>query len=608
MNIENPEKLLTPSGSCARQDYKNDISVTRTSSTPTAPSNSQSSACGFPKRPPAIVLIFNGWWYMELVCIFLSYALFALYYWCLTQINGQPETKPGIFSSIPIFNNNASVLSMISVVLKLLMFVPVSSAMASRGPSGSFRLLCSRYIFNSFHTTLGAVLTIAALYLGPSMQNAIADNFNLESALPLSTPMDGENSTMTFLDRYDHHPPIEVSIVDEKNITTDPQLEISLYYAWLYNMNPQRTTAPVVSVSVNCTQAVCEWQNYTTLVAKSQCQSVPANISSNGFGYSHKANINSSVDTGGSINASAAPALLKFQTSPTIPENSSFTAFFPDQSVVMVHLAAIADLGLRGVVATECILHWEVRHIPKVQLLTWSLETFSPLADEWNSTSYNIAQSGQSALGNEFVFIAPCNTDHGADSCEYKVDRDAARELQRPLQEFFPGYVLRDSPNDSRLKAVGKAMDIFARSWIDSASVDLRKSLTMTLDDYMSNIADAVTGYITSTSPQASIGQTAPFFSYLIRWHYMIYSGVMLVLSTYLLLYAMWKTRRMPVWKTSLLPFLYHGFQTPAYEEGYDLSHVAWMQEESKNRMVALRDEQDGHGLKLREVRRHVPI
>lgn len=433
------------------------------------------------------------------------------------------------------------------------------------------------------------------------MQNEIDYN-NFTATVPMNKPTGNQNATIPFVDLFDHHPPTDVTIIDERNITTDPELEVSLYSAWLYNMSPRKPTAPVASLPLYCIEEVCEWDKYTTLVAQSQCQSVPATVGSDGIAYSDRANINSSVSASGSGNVSVVPALLKFQMSTTIPKNSSFTTLFPDQSVVIIHLAAIANFDFRGVVAAECVLHWQVQHIPKIRatLFDTGQWTYSPS----NSTPYTVTKPGQSADGNEFLFEAPCNSDHGGDNCDYRVNRNAAVELQRPLGEFFQGYVLTDSLDDSRLKVFGKAMDVFARSWVDSAGLDLRKSLTLTLEDYMSNVATAITGYIIATATKVSTGTTGALFVYRISWYYMVYPGVMLVVSTYILIYAMWKTRRMPVWKTSLLPFLYHGFQNTAIEDGHDLSHLAWMQEASKSRIVALRDEHDGHGLKLRDSRR----
>ncbi|KAH0427224.1 hypothetical protein CcaCcLH18_09781 [Colletotrichum camelliae] len=611
MSVETHEKLLAPPGTCANQDSNADVSVTSTI-TPQ------------PTRPSRIVMLLSDWWYMELLCMVLSFATFGFYCWFLFYQDGK-EDDAGYLLNIKLYRNVGAAIAQIAVVLKLLMFVPVSSALgqlswyrflnatskpvadlqtydaASRGLSGSVRFLLSKRLFKSPHATLGAVLTIASVYLASSMQNAVHSFSHT-----LQDLQEGQNASMPFVDLLDHHPRTSTTFVDE-NDEIETGMGAALSSAWLYSTNPQKSNVPVSLLPANCWAGgqmdtnFCGWEGYTTLAAKSVCRIAPATKEPTGLGHSYQANINSSVGALGNRNASSfAPARLKFEASLEIPKTSSFTTSFPDQSTVIIYLAAIADGGLHEVVATECVLNWQVQHIPKLLMFpSFTASTYNPL-ERQGSTWYDKTKPIHPGIDNETIFAAPCNPKSGDPNCEYKVKRAATLQLQNYLKDFLPGYVLPDSQNNTRLKAVGKAIDVFARSWIDSKGVDTQTSLNESLDDYMSNLAKGITGYMLSKATKMSVGQITSYGVCRIAWYHIAYPLTMVVLSAYLLLFTMWWTRPMPVWKTSLLPFLYHGLQHPPYEQGYDLSSLGSMREASNHQTVALRDEKDGLGLRLR--------
>lgn len=446
------------------------------------------------------------------------------------------------------------------------------------------------------------MLYIGTLYLGPSMQNAIVFNYTEVSEPETPEYRDPSINRLPFVDGFDLHPPSDVVIMDNDDIKADQRMEASLYSAWMFSMNTQKSKVSpefnmLNSMPFQCSGESCEWNNYTTLTVQSQCQSVPATVDSTGHGYSEKANISSSVYHATSHNTSApVGTILNFEPSQTVPENSTFESSIADHLAVIIHVAAISVDSSHRAEAAECILYWEVQHFPTLS----SPRLPATLAAE--PPERILPKTGKATTGDEIIFEAPCNSDSKLGTCDYKVNRVSSQELQHPLGKFLEGYVLLDPKNDTHLKAFGKVTDIFARSWIEKRIGEAENSLETTLDEYMSNLATGITVHLLHTAKQSLMGKaTWHKGMYEIKWLYVIYPGTMVALSSYLFLFAMWKTRRMPIWKTSLLPFLYHGFQHLAHEEGCNLSHLAWMENASKNRMVALRDEHDGLGLKLRD-------
>lgn len=168
MGTEDPNSLSTSSGPCTRK--ASDTTLSGPPSSPTRTVHGQSSACVSCKPPSRIALIISGSWYMELVCMFLSAVVFGFYCWFLSYHNGKGSGELNYYEwLVRLFKTLQSALSQISTVLRLLMFVPVSSAMgqlgwhqfwdstsrpvsdlqtfdaASRGLSGAVRLLLSRH-------------------------------------------------------------------------------------------------------------------------------------------------------------------------------------------------------------------------------------------------------------------------------------------------------------------------------------------------------------------------------------------------------------------------------------------------------------------------------
>ncbi|GKT53046.1 hypothetical protein ColTof4_12979 [Colletotrichum tofieldiae] len=96
------------------------------------------------------------------------------------------------------------------------------------------------------------------------------------------------------------------------------------------------------------------------------------------------------------------------------------------------------------------------------------------------------------------------------------------------------------------------------------------------------------------------MGREMQYFS--VKLVYVLYPGTMLVLSSFLFIFTMWRTRRLPTWKNSPLPLLYHGFELPPGYQATELSNLAYMEQASRAQYVVLQDHDDGLGFKLRST------
>lgn len=286
-----------------------------------------------------------------------------------------------------------------------------------------------------------------------------------------------------------------------------------------------------------------------------------------------------------------------------MPDDSVFMTPHNRNRALIVHLAAIADHNEQRIDAAECILYWVAEH---------SLETFYNNAtglkiNQTIHSTYDLPENRTSTEDDkDIVLKAPCNTNNGTNLCQFIVTQAAHFGLRKLLEKTLTGYVYRNPSQDGIIfKASSPLINLFAWSWKENLS-DWEDPcpLNSTLHDYMKYTAIGLSGYIRSIKYTELNGQNGSEEGvYTIAWVYVIFPGVMLILSLYLFAFTVWLTRGMPAWKNSLLPFLYHGFDRPVSYEGYDLYSLPWMEEISKEKKVVLRDDDDGLGLRLREAK-----
>lgn len=359
-------------------------------------------------------------------------------------------------------------------------------------------------------------------------------------------------------------------------------------------------------IPVNCSSETCEWENLTTIAITYDCQSTPVIIDSEGFGYSKEANITSGVTTPSS-NVSLAHAQIHLKPSLVVPTNSNFVNTDSNSPGLIIHLAAIAEQDNGNFEAAECVLNWVA--------LTWGHTTY-------NSTSRSLLQSDDyqypnvstiltTGSGNDLVINAPCNTgfnitskeDPSGKECHYTITDNAHTGLRNFLFRTLTGSTPRDTAEPHNLILSNDTIfNLFRSSWqAKSRHSNITDPLNKTLEAYTWNIGKGIGDTVRGLSNDVLSGKVrSEEQMFRINMAYVAFPGCMLCLGIYLLSFAMWRTRREPTWKSSILPFLYHGFEYSATEPGHHCRNLAWMEEASKQNKVVLRDDGDGLGLKLR--------
>lgn len=391
--------------------------------------------------------------------------------------------------------------------------------------------------------------------------------------------------------------------VDSQNHYEDPSMQASLLTAWSYWETPQQSYLDFDPIPANCSSQYCRWHNTTSLVIQHECQSALASRRRDGHGQSQQANITSGVDVIVNGTSVTIPTILRLNASRTIPDTSNFMTTYNKNRALIIHLAAIASHDEQRFDAAECIMYWAAEHNSETLYdsardanLNETLKSVHDLPENRSSTEYD----------KDILLKAPCNANNGTDMCYFTITKDAHLGLQDLLTGFLTGHVSRNTrDNETIFKPSSLAVNLFGWSWKEKMG-ESSNPLNMTLDIYLGNTALGLSGYIrTAASTQLNGINEGNRLVYVIDWVYVIYPGVMLLLSLYLFVITMVLTRRMPAWKTSLLPFLYHGFDRPMSDLGYDLSSLPWMEEISKEKRVVLRDDGDGFGLRLREAARN---
>ncbi|KAK5467759.1 hypothetical protein LTS15_000732 [Exophiala xenobiotica] len=127
-----------------------------------------------------------------------------------------------------------------------------------------------------------------------------------------------------------------------------------------------------------------------------------------------------------------------------------------------------------------------------------------------------------------------------------------------------------------------------------SSDMIVKLQETLSLSDTFEGIAASLTQLGRDSRPSEVTGQVALPVTYLhIRWEWLILPDVLEVAGIALLLLTMVVAKRAktPLWKGSVLPFLYHGLEDGMKEDSSALESVSGMEREAKARVRLKRAE-----------------
>ncbi|CAI0647118.1 unnamed protein product [Colletotrichum noveboracense] len=585
------------------------------------------------RQPSTGYKLVSAWWSLELASTAICVGFFATYWWLLEHYDDKPVSKwQGLQARLSPLKNLPAAAAIVMTAFRVFLSYPIAASMgqlkwhhfgrpwprpvadlqafdaASRGTFGSARLLFSKNIFHSIHISLGCVLILGTQGLQTLGQSAITQHAGTywEKEIPGVL-----NARIPFCKLYNIS---ETHDIDRNGINgtnqqasdADPRTRAALLSAWSRILKPKAIDHQVTTIPANCSTKRCQWKDVTTIAVDYQCANASAVINAEGFAFSSQANITNRVSVP-SFNGAFAHAQIRLKPSLTIPNSSVFTSTYSNSPGLILHLAAIAERGDGEFEATECVFSWEVA--------TWGFNTYNVTSlsfDQGSNTDYhNVTPNPATNRDKDVIIHAPCNTGHnitseedpGGMKCSYTVTNHAHEGLRNFLANALRGFTYREnSKTHTIFRSDNTIFNIFRSSWqLSSKEAGAQTALNTTMGIYARQIAFGIGAAVRALSNDTVSGQVEQEDQiFKINKGYVAYPGCLLGLTIYLLFYAMWRTKDGPTWKTSLLPFLYHGFELPATEPGYHCRNLAWMEEASKHKQVVLRDDGDGLGLKLR--------
>ncbi|KAK5307739.1 hypothetical protein LTR99_000711 [Exophiala xenobiotica] len=143
------------------------------------------------------------------------------------------------------------------------------------------------------------------------------------------------------------------------------------------------------------------------------------------------------------------------------------------------------------------------------------------------------------------------------------------------------------------------SVPVLTGSTTSSSDIIVKLQETLSLSDLFEGIAASLTQLGRDSRPSEVTGQVALPVTYVhIRWEWLILPAVLEVAGIALLLSTMVVAKRAktPLWKGSVLPFLYHGLEDGMREDVSALESVSSMEREAKARVRLKRAEKEGVG------------
>ncbi|KAF6808462.1 hypothetical protein CSOJ01_07505 [Colletotrichum sojae] len=552
--------------------------------------------------PPSFKTRFtDAWWSLELVSMFFAVVTFTVWLVLLSQSNtyevlAEESVLKGPFTYLP------SMAGLLMSILRITMLYPVSAAMgqlkwqyfrrpgsrpvtdfkafddASRGVFGSLKMLTSK---NGGHSlSVGCFLIIGSLFLESMAQNAIRpDNqerwYNVTSMVPGEVPYDGK-ALLPYTIHYNSYMDrgMDGSL---DNLTASPSMQAAFYTAWSYYENRQFIRPEINTLPINCSEDACRWNDVITLAANFTCHPAPTATDPDGFIYATQADINNHLNVAGLNESEAHFGALFLKSSPRIPLNSSFASLVDNPGIIM-HIAGLAvgrEDGKIHYEAVECILYWQVRHISEAMF-----NTTTDVLDHFGAQGTRLERVTMDDKGENITIPAPCVDTNGETECGYSITRLAHIGLQNFLVRNIAGsvYIKNDQVF---IEPETVVMGLLMSTMFEGGHTP---TLQAALDYYLTNVVISIGDdmrTVSGTNISGKVHVIEPYYD--IYWRFALYPGLLLLLSMCFVFVTMWRTWKLPVWKTSTLPMLYHGFDRPVGGEQYDVTNLAWMTQVSKN-------------------------
>ncbi|KAM0335506.1 hypothetical protein ACHAQA_000554 [Verticillium albo-atrum] len=559
-------------------------------------------------------LFYHKYWVMESFSLLCALGCF-IFYLCIIFINDGRPVEGWQYRRIrgitKVFKNLPAFVAFISTIMRGLIGYPIAAAMGqlkwhyfrrgqrlkelesidkgSRGVTGSIKLIFSRGMFRL--VTVGALLLLSTIFMGPFFQNAIdqeirAVSLTTEQALAIalsgqdpkagSAPEPKPDGIMPVANYYDAY----INPDDEESpelVEPAPGMVATVKMGWFHSAASEDVQG--TAVPTECSTGRCFWRDVVTLGVKSTC--VVADVEQlfdeddNQYGESRQANL-SSIRIFGETTIRTD---LQTRASLTIPGNSYFkndSSHLP----LLAHVAAIGQRSGEDFEAAECVLFWAGLDEENVRMTSDGYVQISE-GEGFNKSAAEVTFGQESDIFLDAPELCKFNTSSSNKDdwspCELGVNWMAHRGLQNFFSGFFEGYSYYALvANSSNAAYTVSGAEIDALWWSNNrpeAKVDTNEfgghNLAYVLNKHMDQVADFMSNHI-RTNMFTYIGEDHSLafvfgtiekdeIYFRINKNYAAYPGCMLALTLMFFLTTIWRTRREPTWKNSQLALIYHG-------------------------------------------------
>ncbi|KAH6687964.1 hypothetical protein F5X68DRAFT_275651 [Plectosphaerella plurivora] len=589
-------------------------------------------------RTVRLTVLLGEWWFPEIASFAIAGALFGSHYYLLRVYDGEPVDKWDQSPLSPVFETLPSALSILSILMRGALGLPVASAIgqwkwhqyrrgpqpldeldrfdkASRGITGSITFLLSGSFWSP--ASLGCGIIIASVFLVSILQNTIRTEIKsmqpysgLEQAyIPVANKLASQNTLGSNLWEE------ELAL-----LRATPYMQASIARGWSYRLSQEPGTNGTSShVFPECPTNNCRWNTWQSLALKSACRETEDTKFNEAGRFSYSTAADITLMSG--IDDDTTNTSLRMVTRDRVP-SSSFYFNRSDTSAILAHVAVIMDFHRNGIGAetVECIFLWGVTQANSTWLngtITDTLTSQNLTIDvsrpnrapdvnntRWKYDNITITTNGTCSIHTLDASLEELEPVPG-DSCVFTVTDKAQRGL---LNSLYPYISVsgrhRPTPAGRVVFRPTDAMsELFFWHWHQerggAEEPTANGALFRTTKRQMTHVAYFVNSAMRVQSGTVSLGtafEDAIFFQ--VRDRHLIIPGAIVALSVLFFgIAAVW-TRGEHAWRNSQLPLLYHGLERTGPRE-WQTMRMTKMWEAACDASVQMETGGDG-GLRLR--------
>lgn len=543
----------------------------------------------------------STWWIWETSACFVAMTVHIA---MIALLNIYKDARVSSWTNRWTLNSN---IALMITVIKGAALIPVASALgqlkwrrfrnyreiqdmdvfdeASRGTLGSLRLLLHLRFWH--FASLGALLTVSALFMDTLAQNVLSTYSKLEIT-------DGI-ATIPRINNYGTFNEYTTGDVPGDQLPW-PSMVAAINYGLSYTSSLFWAGS---ELPVHCLTGNCTFGTYQSLIVERQCMDVT--------GY-----LDSSDDS-----------VVKIPRGPHLRRldgiiNSSATTEYPamdifkDVGPLITNFQVITnpDLELWAPVAMQCVLYWAVNTFGNSSMTNFTL--YEPITGRWTNLS---TEARTTYKQPDYIILQPPDcwingtqiTNSTDERCQNWVGNLAQLGLQNFLSSDRYGLTGEVYKTSNGWFTSNLFVNSLSNVVADALTNETYNVMELTINNTAIMITQGVrqlptnsTDYWAYEPANGTVYQWETFygihFKFLALTHFIVAGSVMFLLLTVFL------CRTDHPWKTSTLPFLFHGFTTRDRNAFGEMPRYVDMREASESMKVKLAMTAEGQRLVSRET------